>query len=79
MSQTIDAIYENGVFKPIKKVRLKDKQQVQIQILSKDDWQKRFDKALKSIRGKAARFSPQEINADIDEAIKDVRKKKRAC
>jgi len=78
MSQTINAIFENGVFKPTQKIRLKDKQKVQIQILSEDDWQKRFDRALKSIRSKAAQFSPEEIEADIEEAIREVRKARRA-
>lgn len=77
MPKVIDAVFEDGVFKPIKKIRLKDKQPVQIQILSKDDWQKRFDKVLKSIRSKTARFSPEEIEADIEEAIKEVRRAKR--
>lgn len=79
MSQTITAIFENGIFKPLGKVRLKDKQQVQIQILSDEDWQRKFDRALKSIRSKTAKFSPEEIEADIEEAIKEVRKSRRAC
>jgi predicted DNA-binding antitoxin AbrB/MazE fold protein len=78
MPQTISAIFEDGVFKPIKKIRLKDKQQVQIQILSDEDWQGRFDKVLKSIRSKTAKFPQEEIEADIKEAIKEVRKNKRA-
>jgi predicted DNA-binding antitoxin AbrB/MazE fold protein len=79
MSRTITAIFEDGVFKPIKKIRLKDKQQVQIQILSDEDWQKRFDNVLKSIRSKTAKFPPEEIEADIKAAIKEVRQSKRAC
>ncbi|MGO9015868.1 MAG: antitoxin family protein [Dissulfurispiraceae bacterium] len=79
MPKTIDAIYENGVFKPLKKIRLKDKQQVQIQILSDKDWQRKFDKALKSIRSKTAMFSTKEIETDIKDAIKEVRKSRRAC
>lgn len=74
MSQVIDAVFEDGVFKPTKKIRLKNKQQVQLQILSDDDWQKRFNKIIKSIRSKTAKFSPEEIEADIEEAIKEVRK-----
>ena len=79
MSQITTAIFEDGVFKPIKKMRLKDKQQVQIQILSDEDWQRRFDRVLKSIRSKTTKFSPEEIEADIEEAIKEVRKSRRAC
>jgi predicted DNA-binding antitoxin AbrB/MazE fold protein len=77
MSKVIDAIFEDGVFKPLEKIRLKDKQQVQIKILS-DDWQRRFEKVLKSIRIKTAKFPPEEIEADIEEAIKEVRKVRRA-
>ena len=79
MPKTIDAIYENGVFKPLKKIRLKDKQQVQIQILSDKDWQKNFDRALKAIRSKTAMFSTKEIETDIKDAIKEVRTSRRAC
>lgn len=75
MSRLIDAVYEDGVFKPAKRIRLKDKQKVQIQILSEGDWQIRFDKALKAIRAKTAGFSTEEIEADIEE----VRNRRRAC
>ena len=78
MSKVIEAVFENGVFKPTTKIRLKDKQKVQIQILNDKDWQQRFDKALKSIRRKAAKFTSEEIEADIAEAIKEVREAKRA-
>ncbi len=78
MSKVIEAVFEDGVFKPTTKIRLKDKQKVQIQILSDEDWQKRFDRALKSIRSKAAKFTPEEIEADIEEAIKQVRSARRA-
>jgi len=73
MSKVIEAVFENGVLKPVKKLRLKDKQQVKIQILTDEDWQERFDRALKSIRSKAACFSTEEIESDIEEAIKEVR------
>ncbi len=78
MSKVIEAVFEDGVFKPLKKIRLKDKQQVQIKILSEDDWQRRFEKVLKSIRSKTAKFPPEEIEADIEEAIREVRTAKRA-
>ncbi len=78
MSKVIEAVFEDGVFKPTQKIRLKDKQRVQIKILSDDDWQKRFDKVIKSIHSKTACFPPEEIEKDIQEAIKEVRKAKRA-
>jgi predicted DNA-binding antitoxin AbrB/MazE fold protein len=77
MGKTIEAIYENGVFKPERKLRMKEHQKVRIQILPDDDWKERFDKALKSIRSKAAQFTQEEIERDIEEAIKEVRAERR--
>jgi predicted DNA-binding antitoxin AbrB/MazE fold protein len=79
MSKVIDAVYENGVFKPSQKVRLKNKQRVQIKILPDEDWQKRFDRVINSIRKKTSRFAPAEVQADVQKAIKEVRKNRRAC
>lgn len=50
-----------------------------IDAVNDEDWQERFDRALKSIRSKAARFSPEEIEADIAEAIKEIRSARRIC
>ncbi|MDA8078919.1 MAG: antitoxin family protein [Nitrospiraceae bacterium] len=77
MSKVIDAVYENGVFKPERKIRMKEHQKVRIQILPDDDWRERFDKALKSIRSKAAQFTQEEIEKDIEKAIKEVRAERR--
>ena len=37
MSKIIDAIYENGIFRPLRKLRLKERQRVKIEILSEED------------------------------------------
>jgi predicted DNA-binding antitoxin AbrB/MazE fold protein len=37
MSKVIEAIFENGMFKPLSEPRLKNHQRVRIQILSEDD------------------------------------------
>ena len=77
MSKVIDAVFEGGVFKPIKKLRLKDKQQVKIQILNDEDWQVKFDRALKAIRAKTAGFPTAEIEADVEKAVNEVRNRRR--
>lgn len=66
------------VFLNLKKIRMKEHQKVRIQILPDDDWKERFDKALKSIRSKAAQFTQEEIERDIEEAIKEVKESKQA-
>lgn len=37
MPKTIEAIYEDGVFKPLKKIRLTEHQKVELNIFTKDE------------------------------------------
>jgi predicted DNA-binding antitoxin AbrB/MazE fold protein len=39
MSKVIEAIFENGIFKPLSELRLKNHQRVRIEILSEEDEQ----------------------------------------
>lgn len=77
MSKVIDAIFENGVFKPLQHVAIKDHEKVSIKIISLDDWQKRFNLIIEKIHKKTSRCHPEEIESDIFNAIKEVRKEKR--
>lgn len=79
MSQIITAIYEDGVFKPLEEVKVKEHEKVEIKILYRDEWQRRFNRIIEKIHKKTAQYSPEEIETDIAEAIKEVRAKKRAC
>ena len=77
MSHVINAIYENGVFKPLEKVSFKEHEKVEIKVLSHDEWQIRFDRVIKKIHKKTSRYAPEEIETDIAQAIKEVRETKR--
>lgn len=77
MSKVIDAVFEDGVFKPLQKVEIKEHEKVAIKILSPDEWQKRFNRIIEKIHKKAAQYTPEEIESDISQAIKEVRAKKR--
>jgi len=77
MSKVIDAIFENGVFKPLQHVEIKDHEKVSIKIISLDDWQKRFNLLIEKIHKETSRYNPEEIESDIFNAIKEVRKEKR--
>ena len=77
MPKVIDAVYENGVFKPLGDVEVKEHEKVAIKIVSLDEWQNRFNRIIAKIRKKAARYSSEEIEQDIAQAIKEVREQKR--
>jgi predicted DNA-binding antitoxin AbrB/MazE fold protein len=77
MSKVIDAVFENGVFKPLQDVEVKEHEKVAIKIISLDDWQVRFNHIIEKIHKKTARYTSEEIESDISDAIREVRKEKR--
>ncbi len=77
MQKTIEAIYEEGV-KPLQKIDIKEHERVEIRILSKDEWQRRFNSLIEKIHKKTAQYPTEEIETDITQAVKEVRKEKRA-
>jgi predicted DNA-binding antitoxin AbrB/MazE fold protein len=77
MAEVIDAIFENGVFKPLEKIEMKEHEKVTIKILSLDQWQSRFDRIIEKVHKKAKQYTPQEIETDISQAIKEIRESKR--
>lgn len=76
MPKVIDAVFENGVFKPLQPVDVKEHEKVAIKILSLDEWQSRFNRIIEKIHKKTAQYSPEEIEADIAQAVKEVREAK---
>jgi len=77
VSKVINAIFENGVLKPLQKIDLKEHEQVELKILLHDEWQKRFDAVLRKIHARSSQYTPEEIGADIAHAIQEVREEKR--
>lgn len=76
MHKVIDAIYENGVFKPLEDVEIKEHEKVSIKIISLGEWQNRFNRIVEKIQKKAVQYSSEEIEHDISQAIKEARKAK---
>lgn len=76
MSQIINAVFENGVFKPDQKVNVREHEKVAIKIVPLDDWQERFNHIIERIHKKAVQYSAAEIEADIALAVKETREDK---
>jgi predicted DNA-binding antitoxin AbrB/MazE fold protein len=55
MSKSIKALYEDGVFKPLTKVRLKNKQQVKLTVVESEKLPKRIAKSTVNRRSTARR------------------------
>ena len=78
MSKVITAVFEDGVFKPLQEVQLKEHEKVEIKVLDHDEWDQRFNQIIGKIRNQAEHYSPEDIESDISSAVKESREKKRA-
>ena len=76
MSQLVEAIFENGVFKPLQHIPMKEHQKVEIRIISVEDCSHRFKRIIDKIHLQSSKYSADQIEEDISLAFKDVRAEK---
>jgi predicted DNA-binding antitoxin AbrB/MazE fold protein len=77
MSKVIDAIFENGVFRPLQHIEIKEHEKVAIKVISLDEWQSRFNLIIEKIHKKTSQYNSGEIESDILNTIKEVRRVRR--
>ena len=77
MSEVINAVFEDGVFKPLEKIEMKEHEKVTIKVLSLSQWQTRFNRVIEKIHRSANQYTYEEIEKDISQAVKEVREEKR--
>ena len=72
----VQARYKDGVFRPLKKLNLPDDSVVEI-IIDPEGAQKRLEALFKKMRARNAHIPPEEIERDIEQAIREVREERR--
>ncbi len=75
LSEPIEAIYQNGVLRPLKPIDLKEDEKVEIIITSRSRWASEFKKLLDTVHERTKEFPPEEIETDISRAYREVRQK----
>lgn len=76
-ADVIPVVFEDGVLKPLRHLRLKNHERVNIAILSKATWAKAFRKLLRSVHTRPSSLSPHEIEEEITRAREEVRRSRR--
>lgn len=78
MPKTINAIYENGVFKPLEPVSLKEHEKVKLDINLDERLRNQFKKLTESIYKRTDKYSSEGIEANITEAVREAQETYRA-
>ena len=78
MAKTINAIYENGVFKPLEPISLKEHERVTLDINLEEQLRMQLRKLTEEIYKRTDKYSAKEIEDNITEAFREVQKTYRA-
>jgi predicted DNA-binding antitoxin AbrB/MazE fold protein len=75
--QTIRALYKDGVLRPLEPLDLPDESKVELTV-DPEGVVKRFEALLRSVQDRNRGIPPEEIERDIELAIKEVREEGQA-
>ena len=78
MAKTINAIYENGVFKPLEPISLKEHERVTLDINLEEQLRNQLKELIENIYKRTDKYSAKEIEDNITEAFREVQKTYRA-
>ena len=77
MQRVIRAVYENGVLKPLERVRMSERKICLLSIYPEEEWRKDFEALLNRIHRRTRRHASVDIEADITAARAEVKAKRR--
>ena len=77
MQRVVRAVYEDGVLKPLERVRMTRRKVCLVSIYPEDEWRKDFEALFRRVHRRAGRRAPAEIEADITAARVEVKTKRR--
>ena len=78
MAKTINAIYENGVFKPLEPISLKEHERVTLDINLEEQLRNQLKELIERIYKRTDKYSAKEIEDNITEAFREVQETYRA-
>lgn len=73
MPKTIEAIYEDGVFKPLKQVPLPEHSRIRLTLSPPKDWSEKFRRLLNKVHRRTKDIPPETIEQDITLATRKAR------
>ncbi|MEK6591201.1 MAG: antitoxin family protein [Nitrospinota bacterium] len=78
MLKTINAIYEDGVFKPLEPISMDEHEKVRLDINLDERLRKQLEELTENIYKRTDKYSSKEIEANITEAYREVQEIYRA-
>ncbi len=77
MQRVIRAVFENGMLKPLERLRVGEKKVCLVSVYPEETWHNDFEAILRRTHRKTSRHRPSEIEDDITAARAEVKAKRR--
>jgi predicted DNA-binding antitoxin AbrB/MazE fold protein len=77
MQRVIRAVYENGVLKPLERVRMSERKVCLLSIYPEAEWRKDFKALLTRVHRRTRRHASADIEAEVTAARAEVKSKRR--
>ena len=78
MEQTFRAIFQNGVLRPLRPIRLKEKSHVLVTLHQESEWRDEFEALLRRMRNRTKATAQQTIDEQVTCARAEVKARRRA-
>ena len=77
--EVFSAVYENGVLKPMRPLRLKEQSRVLVTLYREPQWRKDFERVLRRMKHRTKAVPQELIEAEVTQARAEVKAKRRAA
>jgi predicted DNA-binding antitoxin AbrB/MazE fold protein len=77
--ETFQAVYENGVLRPLQPLRLREKSHVTVTLCSDAKWRRDFERLLRRMRARTKTVPQRNIETEVSRARAEVKAKRRAA
>lgn len=77
--ETVKAVYEKGVLRPLQPLRLKEQSRVLITVYPERRWRNDFDRLLRRMKARTKAIPQDVIEAEVTQARAEVKAKRRAA
>jgi len=79
MPESFRAVFENGVLRPLRPIRLKEKSRVFISLYPESQWRHDFERLLRRMRVRTKAVPQPVIEAEVTRARAEVKAKRRGA
>ena len=79
MEQPFHAVFENGVLRPLRRLRLKQKSRVLVTLYPEPRWRNDLERLLRRMKSRTKAVPQEVVEAEITRARAEVKAKRRAA